>query len=82
MPPIFAHEAGQSQCGKCGEVRHNISGRSGEGAGTDHAEEQPHAEKGGYAYFIIKSQSVDVSKDPREVYGDELAKLERHLRGA
>ena len=32
--------------------------------------------KGGYAYFIIKSQSVDVSKNPKEVFKDELAKLE------
>jgi fibrillarin-like pre-rRNA processing protein len=31
--------------------------------------------KGGYAYFIIKSQSVDVSKDPNEVFKNELAKL-------
>jgi fibrillarin-like pre-rRNA processing protein len=32
--------------------------------------------KGGYAYFIIKSQSVDVSKDPAEVFDRELGKLE------
>ena len=31
---------------------------------------------GGFAYFIIKSQSVDVSKDPKEVYAKELAQLE------
>ncbi|HUC39183.1 MAG TPA: fibrillarin-like rRNA/tRNA 2'-O-methyltransferase [Candidatus Acidoferrum sp.] len=32
--------------------------------------------KGGYAYFIIKSQSVDVSKDPKDVFKSELALLE------
>ncbi len=32
--------------------------------------------KGGYAYFVIKSQSVDISRDPREVFKDELKKLE------
>ncbi len=32
--------------------------------------------KGGYAYFIIKSQSVDISKDPSEVFREELSKLE------
>ncbi len=32
--------------------------------------------KGGYAYFVIKSQSVDMAKPPKEVYKEELAKLE------
>lgn len=31
--------------------------------------------KGGYAYFVIKSQSVDISKSPKEVYKSELALL-------
>jgi fibrillarin-like pre-rRNA processing protein len=31
--------------------------------------------KGGYAYFVIKSQSVDISKDPKEVYKGELEML-------
>jgi fibrillarin-like pre-rRNA processing protein len=31
--------------------------------------------KGGYAYFIIKSQSIDISKDPKEIYKDELDRL-------
>ncbi len=31
--------------------------------------------KGGYAYFVIKSQSVDVSKDPKEVFESELRSL-------
>ena len=31
--------------------------------------------KGGLAYFIIKSQSVDISKKPEEVYRNELDKL-------
>lgn len=32
--------------------------------------------KGGYAYFIIKSQSVDMTKDPESVFRQELAQLE------
>ncbi len=31
--------------------------------------------RGGYAYFIIKSQSVDVSKNPEEVFESELSLL-------
>ncbi len=31
--------------------------------------------KGGYAYFIIKSQSIDISRDPKEVYKSELERL-------
>lgn len=31
--------------------------------------------KGGYAYFAIKSQSIDVSKAPKDVYKAELEKL-------
>ncbi len=30
---------------------------------------------GGYAYFVIKSQSIDISRDPKEIYKDELGKL-------
>ena len=32
--------------------------------------------KGGYAYFVIKSQSIDISKNPDSIYKEELAKLE------
>lgn len=32
--------------------------------------------KGGYAYFAIKSQSIDVSKPPKEVFKEVLKKLE------
>ncbi len=31
---------------------------------------------GGYAYFVIKSQSIDVSRDPKEVFREELKILE------
>ncbi|MEM3199567.1 MAG: fibrillarin-like rRNA/tRNA 2'-O-methyltransferase [Candidatus Micrarchaeaceae archaeon] len=31
--------------------------------------------KGGYAYFIIKSQSIDISKKPEEVFDMQLGKL-------
>jgi fibrillarin-like pre-rRNA processing protein len=30
---------------------------------------------GGFAYFVIKSQSVDISKSPSEVYREELSRL-------
>ena len=32
---------------------------------------------GGYAYFVIKSQSIDISMEPGEIYKRELAKLHR-----
>ncbi len=32
-------------------------------------------EKGGYAYFAIKSQSIDISKSPKKVFQSELAAL-------
>lgn len=32
--------------------------------------------KGGYAYFVIKSQSIDISKKPELIYKEELSKLE------
>ncbi len=31
--------------------------------------------KNGYAYFAIKSQSIDISRDPKDIYRDELDKL-------
>ncbi|MDE1870948.1 MAG: fibrillarin-like rRNA/tRNA 2'-O-methyltransferase [Candidatus Micrarchaeota archaeon] len=31
--------------------------------------------RGGYAYFVIKSQSIDISKSPKDVYRNELALL-------
>lgn len=36
--------------------------------------------KNGYAYFIIKSQSIDISKKPKDVYEEELKRLEGHFR--
>ena len=35
--------------------------------------------KGGYAMISIKSQSIDVTKDPQMVYKECLAELEKHL---
>ena len=32
--------------------------------------------QGGYAYFVIKSQSIDIGKSPKDVYKGELAVLE------
>ncbi len=32
--------------------------------------------KKGFAYFAIKSQSIDISRQPKDVYREELAKLE------
>ncbi len=32
--------------------------------------------KGGYVYFVIKSQSIDISKSPKETYKKELAILD------
>jgi fibrillarin-like pre-rRNA processing protein len=36
----------------------------------------PMLKKGGYVYFVIKSQSIDISKKPEEIYKTELSKLE------
>lgn len=35
--------------------------------------------KGGFAYFVIKSQSIDISKAPKDVYKSELAVLEKEF---
>ncbi len=32
--------------------------------------------KKGFAYFAIKSQSIDISRQPKDIYKEELAKLE------
>jgi fibrillarin-like pre-rRNA processing protein len=32
--------------------------------------------KGGFAYFVIKSQSIDISKKPKTIFEEELSKLE------
>jgi fibrillarin-like pre-rRNA processing protein len=36
--------------------------------------------KNGYAYFIIKSQSIDISKDPKTVFQEELANLSKNFK--
>ena len=33
----------------------------------------------GYAYFVIKSQSIDISKKPKDVFEEELRILENHF---
>jgi fibrillarin-like pre-rRNA processing protein len=35
---------------------------------------------GGFAILSIKARSIDVTKPPREIYRQELAKLEKHLQ--
>jgi fibrillarin-like pre-rRNA processing protein len=40
---------------------------------------QKFLKKGGYAMLAIKSQSVDVTKQPKEVYEKLLKKLEKHF---
>ena len=35
--------------------------------------------KGGYAYFIIKSQSIDISKNPKEIFEDELREVSKNF---
>jgi fibrillarin-like pre-rRNA processing protein len=40
---------------------------------------QKFLEKGGYAMLAIKSQSVDVTKQPKEIYEKLLGKLEKHF---
>ncbi len=35
---------------------------------------------GGYAMIAIKSQSIDVTKEPAQVYKESLAKLEKHFK--
>jgi len=36
--------------------------------------------KGGFAVIAIKARSIDVTKDPRKVYGAELEKLGKHFK--
>jgi fibrillarin-like pre-rRNA processing protein len=35
--------------------------------------------EGGYAMFAIKARSIDVTKEPREIFRDEMEKLEKEL---
>ena len=35
---------------------------------------------GGYAMMVIKSRSMDVTREPKEIYREELAKLSKHLK--
>jgi fibrillarin-like pre-rRNA processing protein len=36
--------------------------------------------KGGFAMLSIKSRSIDVTKPPREIYRQEISKLQKHFR--
>lgn len=40
---------------------------------------QKFLKKGGYAMIAIKSQSIDVTKDPKQIYKEALEKLEKHF---
>ncbi len=77
MLPILADagrpEAYSESVGVCDVIYQDV-------AVKDQAEmllkNSPMLVEGGLAYFVIKSQSVDVSKDPDEVYKMELSKLQ------
>ena len=76
MLPILADarysEKYRSSIGQCDAIYQDVSAR-------DQAhilmENSRFLKKGGIAYFAIKSQSIDISKKPNEVYKNELEKL-------
>ncbi len=80
MLPILADASSTNSykdvVGKCDIIYQDISAR--DQAGILLANSQL-LKSGGLAYFVIKSQSVDVSKRPEQVFKSELAKLKNHF---
>lgn len=35
--------------------------------------------EGGYAFLALKARSIDVAKEPKDIYAEEISKLEKHL---
>ena len=58
--------------GKCDIIYQDVSARDQSGILLENSK---FLKEGGYAYFIIKSQSIDVSKKPSEVFDIELSKV-------
>jgi len=80
MLPILADasapETYRNVVEKCDVMYQDISARDQAGILAKNSE---FIKKGGLAYFVIKSQSVDVSKKPEAVFKSELAKLKNHF---
>jgi len=77
MLPLLADashpETYSESVGKCDVIYQDVAVKSQAGIMLKNS---PMLKKGGYAYFVIKSQSVDVSRDPQDVFREELGKLE------
>ncbi|MCL4404399.1 MAG: fibrillarin-like rRNA/tRNA 2'-O-methyltransferase [Candidatus Marsarchaeota archaeon] len=76
MLPILG-DAGETSkyseyVGECDVIYQDVSARDQSGILLENSK---FLKKGGFAYFIIKSQSVDVSKKPSEVFESELSKV-------
>jgi fibrillarin-like pre-rRNA processing protein len=77
MLPILADAANpetySGSVGKCDVIYQDVAVKS---QAEIMLKNSPMLKKGGYAYFVIKSQSVDVSRNPNDVFREELGKLE------
>ena len=83
MLPILADashpETYAESVGKCDVIYQDVAVK---GQAEMMLKNSPMLKSGGYAYFVIKSQSVDVSKDPAEVFKGGAREAGGHLRGA
>jgi fibrillarin-like pre-rRNA processing protein len=76
MVPILADaehpESYMKQIGKCDIIYQDISAKK---QAEILLKNSPALKKGGYAYLVIKSQSIDISHEPEEIYREELSKI-------
>ena len=59
--------------GECDAIYQDVSAKKQAGILLENSR---FLKSGGYAYFVIKSQSIDISADPKDVYKSELEKLD------
>lgn len=81
MLPILADashtESYEEMVGECDVIYQDASAREQAALLLNNSK---FLKKGGYAYFIIKSQSIDISKKPKDVYEEELKLLDGHFK--
>jgi fibrillarin-like pre-rRNA processing protein len=68
-PERYGHNIGE---GKCDVMYQDVSSKE---QTEILVKNSMFLKKGGYAYFVIKSQSIDISRKPEEVYGDAIREI-------
>jgi fibrillarin-like pre-rRNA processing protein len=78
MLPILADASDSSKYGEyiksCDVIYQDVSSRDQSGILLENSK---FLKRGGFAYFIIKSQSVDVGRKPSEIFDQELSKVSK-----